>query len=131
MCPKALAMLDMIMSPEVALTIVAAYKVWNHHGRGIDRNINEKLELAEVQFKHALRRLSDAYPGEFFDFSNDSYMDILGWTVRLQSIGRPVPAAVAASARVGFPLEQMAADFPADDARYLRCLVCEPRTRVY
>ena len=115
MCPRAIAMLNMIKSQEVAVAITSAYIVW-YHGQlgGKDTDINEKLELAQVRYKHALRRLKEAYPGEFSDFSNDSYKEILFWTVRLQSIGRPVPAAVAAAGRVGFPLEQMALDLPAN-----------------
>ena len=108
-------MLHMAMSREAAVTIVSAYNIFKHSPpSGQEICFNEELEVAEVRYKHALRRLKEAYPDEFCGFSDQSYMEILGWTVRLHSLGRRIPASVAAAGRIGFPLDQMAREFPAD-----------------
>jgi hypothetical protein len=108
-------MLNMAMSQAAALTIIAAYNIFKYSPpSGQESFFNEEMEVAEVRYRHALRRLKEAYPDEFSGFSDQSYMEILGWTVRLYSMGHRIPAAVAAAKRIGFPLEQMAKEFPAD-----------------
>ena len=57
---------------------------------------------------HSQDPITVGYPGEFCGFSEQSYMEVLGWTrVRLYSMGHIIPTAVAAGKRIGLPLEQM------------------------
>ena len=115
MCPRGCAILDMATSEEVAIAIFGAYNLFNQtrRSRGGEMYFNEKLELAQVRYKHALRRLKVAYPGEFCDFSEQSPWDMIGWTIALQSVGMTVPAAVDAAKQIGFKLQQAAADHAA------------------
>ena len=80
-------MLDMAMSTEVAVTILAAYTVFKYSPpSGQETFFNEEFQVDEVRYSHALRRLKDAYPGEFCGFSEKSYLEIMEWTVRLYSM---------------------------------------------
>ena len=58
----------------------------------------------------ARSRLHSAVFTEFQDWSADSAVDVVGWTVRLAAAGHSVPAAVAAARSVGFNLQSAAAD---------------------
>ena len=112
MCPRALALLDMAMSKEAAMAIVPAFKVFTQIAQhGSDAFFNEKLELAEVQYKHALRRLKQVYPDEFCGFSENSAWEVVSWTIRLSAFGQTIPAAVAAARAVGFDLQMAAAEY--------------------
>ena len=53
-------------SEEVATAVKAAFLVIYHTVRGTkDSFFNEQLEVAELKYQHALRRLKQAYPEEF------------------------------------------------------------------
>ena len=105
MCPRAREMYEMATSSEAALAIVTAYNVLSLSRGGKDSFFDEKLAHAEVGYAHALRRLKDAYPGEFCGFSQNSAKEVVGWTIRVEATGLAMPAARAAAKRVGFPLE--------------------------
>ena len=115
MCPRARNMLEIAMPQEAPVTIIAAYNVFKHSSPAEqDPFISEEFQVPELRYGHALLRLKDAYPGTFCGFSEQSYMEILGWTVHLYLMGHRVPAAVKSAGCIGFPLEQMACEFPAD-----------------
>ena len=61
-----------------------------------------KLELAQVRYRHALRRLQCAYPGELCGFSQNSAREMVHWAIRVEALAGPVPAARAAACKVGF-----------------------------
>jgi hypothetical protein len=111
MCPRAKYMYDMATSPEAACAIVAAYTVWWHSRQPGDSVFNEPLQIAQVRYSHALRRLKFAYPGEFCGFSEQSYKEMMRWTVAFESLGHAVPAARKVAAKVGFPLQVCAAEY--------------------
>jgi hypothetical protein len=120
MCPRAKYMYDMATSPEAACVIVAAYTVWFHSGQPGDSVFNEPLQIAQVRYSNALRRLKVEYPGEFCGFSEHSHMEIIRWTVMIESGGHEIPAARKAAAKVGFALQacaaKVAAAWDAEDA---------------
>ena len=58
-------MIEMAESKEAAQAIYAAYGIMNYRRLGHDTYFNEELEVAEVRYKHALRRLKRAFPGAF------------------------------------------------------------------
>ena len=101
MCPRARELYEMATSSEAALAIVAAYNVLSLSRGGTDAFFNEKLAHAEVRYAHALRRLKDAYPGEFCGFSQNSAKEMVGWTIQVEATGLAMPAARAAAKRVG------------------------------
>ena len=65
-------MIEMAESKEAAQAIYAAYGIMNYRRLGHDTYFNEELEVAEVRYKHALRRLKRAFPGEFCDWTEQS-----------------------------------------------------------
>jgi hypothetical protein len=102
MCPRAKAMYDMATSQEASLAITAAFVVLRFLQSRSDPNLNEKLELAQVRYRHALRRLQCAYPGELCGFSQNSAREMVHWAIRVEALAGPVPAARAAACKVGF-----------------------------
>ena len=114
MCPRAHTILDMATSWEAAGLITAAYAVASLARHGRDAHFNRKLEHAQVDYRHALRRLKEAYPGDHCGWSQNSARQVMEWTVRLEAAGQSIPAAVAAARRVGFPLQQAAAALAAE-----------------
>ena len=109
MCPRARAMLDMATSQEAAAAIVAAFCVFALSRGGRDPHFNEKLDIAQVRYRHALRRLQQEYPGEFCGFSQESAREMVDWAIRIESCGQQIPAARAAARKVRFDLEAAAA----------------------
>ena len=103
MCPRAHAMLEMAKSTAAGHAIIAAYNAYARRNR--DFFFDEDAELAQVRYKHALRRLKAEYPGEFCGFSEQSAKEVVMWTVRMHAAGFVIPAAVAASQEVGWDLE--------------------------
>jgi hypothetical protein len=105
-CPHARAVHDMATSPEASRTIIAAFVVLASSQGNCDPHFNEKLELAQVRYRHALRQLQQAYPGELCGFSQNSAKQMIDWVLRLESAGLPVPIARAAARKVGFDFER-------------------------
>jgi hypothetical protein len=100
---RALSNVEMAQSQEAAAAIDAAFEVM-HQGRrgGKDPYFNMHLEIAQVKFKHALRDLRQAYPGQFCGIAEADHDAIVSWTVRLAALGISIPAAVTAARRVRF-----------------------------
>ena len=88
-------------SSEVAYAVTTAFAVM-HNGRGgRQAHFHEELEVAQVRYKHALRRLKQAYPGEMFDGWGELSAGIMVRYVRqFNQMGHPIPAAVAAAREV-------------------------------
>jgi hypothetical protein len=114
MCPRARARIEAAMSTEAAVLIVAAFGVISAKSCGRDPHFNEELELADVRFRHALRRLQQAYPGEFCSWSQHSTALVIQWTLRCACVGHPIPAAEAAARRIGLNMEWAMAKCKAD-----------------
>ena len=65
LCPCGRAKLEMLESSQVAAAMKAAFGVvYAKATAGSDALVDEALEHAHVTYKHALRRLKLAYPGE-------------------------------------------------------------------
>jgi hypothetical protein len=106
LCHRAHTYIEMAMSEAAGRTILAAYNVCHHKRRGQDPFYHEALEIAEVRYKHAMRQLKRAFPGEFCGWTESSALQMVDWTVRLEHAGHSVPAAVSAAALVGFNLRK-------------------------
>ena len=65
--------------------------------RGRDTYFNEDLEIAQVRYKHALRRLQRAYPGVFCGWSEHAPERMVDWVLMWECMGHSIPAAVAAA----------------------------------
>ena len=64
-------------SDEVATAVKAAFLVIFHTVRGSKESFfNEQLEVAELKYQHALRRLKTEYPEQFCGFGARSYKAI-------------------------------------------------------
>ena len=88
-------------SSEVAYAITTAFAVM-HNGRGgRDAHFHEELEVAQVRYKHALRRLKQAYPSEIFECWGERSAGIMvRYVQQFQRVGHPIPAAVAVAREV-------------------------------
>jgi hypothetical protein len=110
LCPRAKAMYDMATSQEASVAIAAAFLVYRFSLGRCNPNLNEKLELAQVRYRHALRRLQCAYPGELCGFSQNSAREMVDWAIRVEALAGPVPAARAAARKVGFDFDRAVSD---------------------
>ena len=65
------------------------------HARSrLDPQRNEPLQRMQVRYRHALRRLKEAYPGEFCGLPQDDEPRLLvDWTLRVEAMGEPLPLA--------------------------------------
>jgi hypothetical protein len=106
LCPRAHAYIEMAMSEAAGRTIMAAYNVCSHMRRGRDPFYDEALDIAELRYAHAMRKLKRAFPGEFCHWTESSAVQMVDWTTRLESAGHSVPAAVTAAALVGFNIRK-------------------------
>ena len=118
----------MMMSQEAEPIIHAAYTIVSRTHPSQRARLgpveeDEKLQLAQVRFTHALRRLRAAHDPALTCCSWDEQTvwgprEVLGATVAIHSTGHSIPAAVAAAQRTRFNLEMAAADYcahgPAD-----------------
>ena len=100
-----------------------------HNGRGgRDAHFQEELEVAQVRYKHALRRLKQAYPGEIFETWGEPSAGIMvRYAQQLHRVGHPIPAAVAAAREVlGKPayLVPVPVPVPADACVAVACGDC-------
>ena len=102
-CPRFRALLDTLDSPEVAAAVKAAFTAYYYglHGNS-DAYFNEQLEVAELKYQHALRRLKTEYPQQFCGFGAHSYRAMVGWAMKLEDVGHPIPAAQQAIDAFGF-----------------------------
>ena len=64
------------------------------NGRGgRERYFHEELEVAEIRYKHALRRLKLAYPGQEFDSWGERSAGLMvRYARRFTRAGHPIPA---------------------------------------
>ena len=110
MCPRARSIVEAASSSEAAAAISSAYNVLGCSRAGKDAYYNMKLEVAQVVYKHKLRDLKTAYPGEFCGFSEGSFRDMVEWTICLEAAGITVPATVCAARKIRFNLKAAVAD---------------------
>ena len=102
MCPRARRIIDMSESDEVATAVKAAFLVIFHSVKGTkDSFFNEQLEVAELKYQHALRRLKQAYPEEFCGWGLKSAEHMAAWAVGLGDRGHPIAAAQQAAKALG------------------------------
>ena len=104
-CPRARAMIDALLSAEAADAIDWAYEVVDlRRFAARDDLFMESLDAADLHLGYALRRLLKAYPTELNGFIAESSKaeSLMALTVKLESLGTSVPAAVDAARRVGY-----------------------------
>ena len=112
-CPRARRIMDMSESDEVATAVKAAFMVIYHTVRGTkDSFFNEQLEVAELKYQHALRRLKQAYPEEFCGWGLKSAEHMAAWAVRLGDMGHPIAAAQQAAKALGLQRRDQAVCMP-------------------
>ena len=123
MSPQATASLEMTLSPEAATAIKAAFFALGHSRRGRDTFYNEDLEIAQVRYKHALRRLKRAYPGELCDWTEHSPERMYEWALMWEAAGHPIPAAAAAANILRINLQRAAAALVSRATPHFVCTV--------
>ena len=98
-CPQARRIIDMSESEEVATAVKAAFLVMFYTLKGNnDSYFNESLEVAELKYQQALKRLKRAYPGSAFcGWGLSSAKNMCNWTVDLEKKGFPIAAAQQAA----------------------------------
>ena len=69
-----------------------------HQGQLLQR---AALEVAELKYQHALRRLKQAYPEEFCGWGLKSAEHMAAWAVGLGDRGHPIAAAQQAAKALG------------------------------
>ena len=100
-------------SAEVATAVKAAFVVIFHTVRGTKESFfNEQLEVAELKYQHALRRLKQAYPEEFCGWGPKSAESMAAWAVDLGDRGFPVAAAQQAAKALGLKRRDQAVCMP-------------------
>ena len=93
MCPHARKLLEISESPEVAYAITTAFAIYYNGRGGRERYFHEELEVAEIRYKHALRRLKLAYPGQEFDSWGERSAGLMvRYARRFTRAGHPIPA---------------------------------------
>ena len=105
LCPRARALIEAATSDEAAVMIDTAYTVIKLSKRGGDAHFNEKLELAQVRYGHALRRFKQQNP-EFCGWGSHPAELVVTWTVQFAAAGYPIPAAAAAASRIRFDMSR-------------------------
>ena len=101
-CAEGERQVQISRSSEVAYAITTAFAVLHNGQRGRrDPHFHEELEVAQVRYKHALRRLKLAYPGELFDgWGECSAVLMCRYAHQLARMGYPIPAAAAVAREV-------------------------------
>ena len=111
------AKLDMALSKEFAAVIIPASVIYyrSHQAStgSLDEDEDEELDHAQVEMKHALRRLKRAHPAalEGCPWNEKSGLQVLYFASQIHSTGHIIPAAVASARRARFDLDRCAADF--------------------
>ena len=110
------AKLDMALSKEFAAVIIPASVIYyrkklSRRAGSLDED--EELDHAQVELKHALRRLKRAHPAalEGCPWNEKSDLDILYFAAQIHSTGHIIPAAAASARRARFDLDRCATDF--------------------
>ena len=116
-CPRARALLDTATSLEASQAIVYSFYYLAHSRSRLDPQRNEKLQWAQVRYRHALRRLKEAYPGEFCGLPQDAPRLLVDWAVSVEAMGEPLPLARRAARLVGYDYDRAVADCRARQER--------------
>ena len=78
--------------------MITAFAVMQNGIGGRDRHFHEELEVAEIRYKHALRRLKLAYPGQTFDCWGERSAGVMvAYARKWSRAGYPIAAAVNAA----------------------------------
>ena len=109
-CERAHDRFAMAQTEDAVRAIGTAFYIARCKREGCDSYYIEDLETAEVAYKHALRRLTRAYPGEFAGMSERSWWQLVHWTTRMHALGFPIPAAERAAARMEMCVERPAGE---------------------
>ena len=72
--------------------------------------------MAQVRFRHALKRAKAIYPNQLSSFSDNSWGQVVEMTIRLEAAGHSIPAA-ALAARKYLPDIDLAAELHTRRAR--------------
>lgn len=123
-CARAHDRFDMAQTPDAIVAIGTAFYIARCMGEGCDSYYEEDLDMAQLKYKHALRRLARSYPGEFDGLSQSSWWQLIQWTTRMRALGLPIPAAERAAAKMEMCVERPAACWL---SRYGTCGKCEDR----
>lgn len=107
-CPRGRRIIDISESAEVATAVKAAYVVIFHTVKNGAKEsfYNEQLEVAELKYEHALRRLKLAYPEEFCGWGPRSAKQMVCWAVRMEDLGTPIAAAQQAAKDLGLKFKR-------------------------
>ena len=107
-CPRGRRIIDMSESAEVAKAVKAAYKVifYTVKNGAKESFYNEQLEVAELKYEHALRRLKQAYPEAFCGWGPRSAKQMACWAVRMEDLGTPIAAAQQAAKDLGLKFKR-------------------------
>ena len=109
MCERAHDRFEMAKTKDAGLAIGLAFYIVKCKREGCESFYEEDLEMAEVQYKHALRRLKRSYPGEFCALSESSWWAMVKWATRMHALGFAIPVAEHAAAKMEMCLERPAA----------------------
>ena len=113
MCPRGRRIIDMSESEEVATAVKAAFMVIFYTLKGgNDSYFNEQLEIAELKYQQALKRLKRAYPEHFCGWGLASAKNMCNWAVDLEKRGFPIAAAQQAAKALGLKTRESADCMP-------------------
>ena len=113
------------------MVIICAYNLFSlHHcdsvvgdaGRTYD--LVEEREVAQVRFRHALKRAKAIYPNQLSSFSDNSWGQVVEMTIRLEAAGHSIPAA-ALAARKYLPDVDLVAELRRGRTRVMAKAPCE------
>ena len=115
------ALFEAALSDEGTALIVAAYRA---HACACtsrdDEHFDEELQVAQVRYSHALRRVKrDHHDSLFCGWSERSWAEVVKFTVRCAAIDLPIPAAEEAAQRIGI-------DWPQAVAAWKACMPPRP-----
>ena len=111
----------MMESREAAAALTAAYTVTeiykgskHPNWAAWEEKFAEASDVADIRFKHAMRRLKKAFPSELCTFPDTDSWQLVGLAIQCAALGHPIPAAAAAAQKFGLP-------DPSDYAHKLAC----------
>ena len=107
--PRVRADAALLSSAEAAPVIVAAFGVVAYSDAAADGDYVYELEMAQVSYKHTLRKLKAAHPeSELYKFVESSPEALVSFVIRLAAVGERIPAVERAACMVGIDLEEEA-----------------------